>query len=153
MSFGASAADLVWRPSFTYTDCDVPVSFTLILPQRAWTYRSTAVGGHDVATSGVDESFVLRHDRIYRMTLRCTETEWVESLEPMLKVLWAQAQAFTVRLDQADAATDETVRLVSPWMDEGVQPNPTEFEGVLEVELVVRSDDGSTLPYPYFAEA
>lgn len=153
MTFGASAAELVWRPSFTYVDCDVPQSFTLILPQRAWAYRAMAVGGHDVATSGVDESFVLRHDRAYRLTIRCTETEWVESLEPMIKVLWAQAQAFTIRFDQADAATDETVRLVSPWMDEGVEPTPVEPGGVLEFELVVRSDDGSALPYPYFAEA
>jgi len=139
-----------WRPGFVYLDCDVPIEFELILPQRAWRYRSEAVGGHDVATSGIQESFVIRHDRIYRLRLRFTETEWVEKLEPMLRTLWGQAQAFTVQLDMLNDATIHTVRLVSPWMTEGAEPEPHDYPGLLELELTLRSDDGSAFSFPFF---
>ena len=142
---------LMWRPLFSYLDCDVPIEFELYAPQRPWTYRSTANGGHDVATSGVDESFVIRHDRIYVLHLRVTEDEWVLYVEPMLRTLWAQAQAFTVQLDANEPGTAHEVRLVAPWMDDGAQPETSDLDGMLHLDITVRTEDGSIFSYPYFS--
>lgn len=140
----------IWRPLFEYLDCDVPVSFELAIPQRNWLYRSEAVGGNDTATSGVQESFVIRHDRHYVLRLRMTETEYVEDFEPMIRTLWGQAQEFTLQLDANDVATSKAVRLIAPWMGDGLQPTPHEYPGLVEVEMTVRSADGSAFSFPYF---
>jgi hypothetical protein len=146
----AGMAEMVWRPKFTYLDCDVPISFELLIPMRPWDYRSGAVGGHDTATSGIDESFVIRHDRLYNLHLRLTEEEWVQDVEPMIRTLWAQAQEFTIQLDANDVGTVHDVRLVSPWMGDGIQPSRHTANGVLELDLTVRTADGSRFSYPYF---
>lgn len=136
-------AELDWRPLFAYEDCGTPIEFELETPQRQWVPRSVGVGGHDVATSGVDESFVIRHDRVLKLTLRLTEQEWIDYVEPMIACLWRQAQVFTVQLDANDEATAYEVRLVSPWMTDGAEPRFHEFDGMYEFELTVRTDDGS----------
>lgn len=145
-------AGLAWRPAFEYLDCDVPIAIEFSIPQRPWTYSSRAIGGYDEATSGVQESFVLRHDRIYTIRMRLTETEWVELLEPMLRTIWGQPQVFTIFLDANDDATAMDVTLVSPWMGDGAQPSEHDCPGVLEIDISVRSDDGLAFPYPYFPD-
>lgn len=150
MTAFSDLAGLVWRPAFSYLDCDVPVSFELALPQRPWSYRSAGDGGHDVATSGVQESFVIRHDRLYVLHLRLTEEEYVQSFEPMIRALWAQAQEFTIQLDANDSSTEKLVRLEAPWIDDGLQPSPHEFPGVLELDITLRSADGSAFSFPFF---
>lgn len=143
---------LYWRPRFDYLDCDVPISFELLLPQRPWIPRSTAVGGYDESTAGVQESFVLRHDRIYRLRLRMTETEFAFHFEPMIRTLWGQAQDFTVYLDANDVTTAHDVALVRPWMGDGLEPTETDLPGVFEVAIDVRTADGSVFTYPYFSD-
>lgn len=144
---------LIWRPLFSYLDCDVPISWECSIPQRPWLYRSQAVGGRDESTAGVQESFVLRHDRIYILRLRLTENEWVEDFEPMMRTLWQQAQDFTVQLDALDVTTEVTVALVGPWMDEGVEGREHDCPGVLEIDIKVRTSDGSVFPaFPYFPD-
>jgi len=136
------------RPAFEYVDCEAPVAFELMIPQRFWRYRSSAQGGHDSASSGVGESWVILHERQYRLRIRLTEEEWVEDFEPMMRTLWGQWQVFTVQLDANDPTTAKSVRLVEPWFE--MEPEPTEFSGVLEVEMLVASDDGSAFEYPYY---
>jgi hypothetical protein len=145
-------AGLYWRPKFEYLDCDVPVTPEFAIPQHDWTYRSEAMGGFDVAASGEDESFVIRHDRILVLHLRMTETEYVEKFEPMMRVLWAQAQEFTVWLDANNDETAHLVRLVSPWMREGIQPDEGDAPGELAVDLVLRTSLGGAFSYPYFLD-
>ena len=78
-----------------------------------------------------------------KLTLRMTEQEWWDDFEPMLAALWSEAQAFTLQLDANDATTAYTVRLVSPWQDEGAEPDFNQYDGVYEFVLTVRTDDGS----------
>lgn len=144
--------NLLWRPAFEYLDCDVPIYFDLAIPQHFWKPRSTAVGGHDIATSGVPETFVIRHDRTLVMKVRMTETEYLEDFEPMIKTLWAQGQIFTVWLDANDDATARAVSLVRPWMEDGLEPEDGDLLGEFVVDLVVRTYDGS-MPQPtYFLD-
>jgi hypothetical protein len=150
MTLASRVGLLEWVPKITYLDCDVPTSFTLLLPQGRWRYRSTGHGGRDVAESGVTESFVVRHDRGYELRLRFTEEEWVESVEPWLKIVHAQEQSFTLQLDANDAATIHTVYLVSPVTGDVVSPEPNPYSGVLELAVAVRTSDGTALSYPYF---
>ena len=149
MSLGTYTA-LEWVPKVTYDNCGTPVVFTLALPQMAWRYSSKDLGGHDVAASGVGESFVIRHDRVLTLTWRFTEEEWVETVEPFFQTVHAQAQAFTIQADQSDVATAKLVRLVRPQTGDSIEPRPNPYDGVLDLEFVVRTDDGSAFPYPYF---
>lgn len=142
---------LEWVPKFTYSDCDVPTTFTLRIPAAAWRPALMVNGGFETATSGVQESFGTRTDRVLHCTLRFTEEEWHAYVDPMFKVLHEQAQAFTFQLDAADVATSNTVRLVSPVAGEEVMPEFNPFDGVLELMIVVRTDDGSAFAGPpYF---
>lgn len=141
---------LEWVPKITYSFCDSPTTFTLQIPQRNWGYFDEAHGGFDEVDSGEQEAFVTRHDRGLVLRLRITENEWIEDISPFLKAVLAEPQAFEIQLDQADSGTAEDFRLVSPRPGERIQPTPNEFDGVLELELVVRVDDGSAPPFPYF---
>lgn len=146
-------AGLLFRPAFEYEDCGVPLSCEFAIPQRPWTYRSTAIGGYDQSAAGVQESFMVRHDRIYVLHLRMTETEWVELFEPMMAVLWQQAQEFVVYLDANDPTTAHDVVLVGPWMTEGIEAKQHDCPGVLEVDIALRTVDGSAFTtVPYFPD-
>ena len=150
MSLG-SMAGLGWIPKFTYEDCGVSTDLTLTIPMRNWEYASMPNGGFDRAASGVGEAFVVRHDRIYALKLRFTEEEWVEGVEPMIKILTSQEQAFTVQLDKDDAATADTVRLVSPVAGTQVRPTANDFPVVLELTLELMTSSGNAFAgYPYF---
>lgn len=141
---------LTWVPGFAYEDCGTPITFDLSIPQLPWTYMSRAKGGWDTAASGVQASFITRHDRIYSLHLRVTEEEFVEKVEPMVKILWMQPQILTVSLDIAVPATDELVRLENPVPTAELSPSQgEEFFGVLQVDLDVRTEDGTAFSYPY----
>lgn len=145
-----SMVGLEWIPSFTYDDCGVPQNLTLTIPQGAWRYAGRYKGGWDEAESGVQESWGTREDKILRLLLRFTEEEWVEGVWPMLAILHSQAQEFTIQFDKDDGGTAHTVYLVAPVPNDEVEPRANPFSGILELELSVRSSDGSDLSYPYF---
>lgn len=143
-------SSLAWVPKFVYEDCGVPSTCTLTIPQGKWRYNATGRGGADEAASGVTESFVYRHDRHLRLRLRFTEEEWVENLEPMFRILWDQAQSFTVQLDKSSTSTVRSAYLISPRADETATPDFNPYDGVLEMDMEVRSADGTHWSYPYF---
>lgn len=140
---------LRWIPGFEYTDCDVPVSIELSVPQAPWAYIMDAKGGWAEVDSGEQESFVTRHNRAIDLHLRMTETEWIEKIEPMMKVLWAQAQEFGIYLDVSNYLTLYSVRLVSPVPGEEMSPTPSQTWGLLELRLRIRTSDGTPFADPY----
>lgn len=145
-----SMTGLEWIPKITYSDCGVETDFTLRIPMGRWYYRSFSKGGQDESDSGVQENFSTRHDRILVLKLRFTEEEWVEDVEPFFKVLFGEAQAWTLQLDKDDSGTEHTVYLVSPVTGEDVSPEWNPFDGVLELEIAVRTSDSTAFSYPYF---
>ena len=62
----------------------------------------------------------------------------------------AEPQAFEIQADQSDSGTAEDFRLVSPHIGDELIPTVNPFDGVLEFEIVVRTEDGSPPEYPYF---
>lgn len=141
---------LEWVPKITWTYCEVPTTFTLQIPQKPWSYWARSHGGVDVAASGVQESFVIRHDRGHTLRLRFTEDEWNEDVEPFLRGVMAEPQVFEIQADQSDSGTAEDFRLVSPHIGDELIPTVNPFDGVLEFEIVVRTEDGSPPEFPYF---
>lgn len=144
----AQVQGLAWRIGIAYEFCGVPQAFELLMPMRPWDPGIGGVSGHDTATSGVQESIVLREDELYDLKLRFTETEWHEKVKPWLRAIWAQAQVFTVQLDVRDAATIHAVQLEAPWGE--AKPSRGNFKDLLELTVTVRTEDGSPMSYPFF---
>lgn len=147
--------NLKWRPLFGFLDCDVPGQVELGIPQRPWDLGGTGVGGHAISTAGIDESFTLREDAEITMRLRMLEHEFYNEFRPMWLVWCRQAQTFTVRLDANDPLTEYTMRLVAPWLEEGLRPSRHTFDGVLELDLTLCTADSAPILhayYPQFAE-
>ncbi len=130
-----------WRIAFAYTDCDVSLADEYILPQMPWDDEIKSEGGNDEATSGEQESFVIREDEIREIEVRMTETEWATKMRVMLKTLWRQPQIFTVWFDVADVLSEHAVRLVEPWLS--AKPTRSAFGNVLTIKLKLRTADGS----------
>lgn len=141
---------LPWRPYFTYLDCDVPIDFELSVPQGPWDPESEPDGGYDRSAAGIQEAFVIRHNRGLTLHLRMFESEYVQFFEPMIRTIWGQPQDFTLRLDANEPTTEHEVQLLSPQVGEKLKPRRGDYPGTLEVDLLVCTADGSQFPEYYF---
>ena len=128
------------RPAFTYNSPAVTLALTI--PARPWAPVNRTVGGTDVATSGVRESFLLRRDHLLTLQLRFRESEWtaVESW-----ITWAQANpgtAFSFLPDGVGTAA-HSVYLEAPQVDEDVAPTRDEFAGAYALDVTLRRVSGT----------
>lgn len=134
----------IHKPHFTYNS---GATLALTLPANAWTPAVRSVGGTDVATSGLRESFTLRRDRLLNVQLRFTEAEWT-AVQTWLE--WAQdhpATAFDFRPDGA-GTTAHSVYLDAPQIGEDTTPEPDAYPGALVLPVVLRRASGTwALPY------
>lgn len=133
-----------WLPVFDYGSDPLALAhLALTLPPSRIDWSSSAVGGADVAASGVGEAFEIRRDRVARLRLRFWESEYA-AVEAWFA--WAQGtmQPFDLTFDAGDPATKRTVRLFSPVLGEGdFAPERSDLPLVLELEVAVCTTDGA----------
>ncbi len=127
-------------PQFVYGSPATTVS--LSVAQRPWTATERTEGGSERATSGVREVFLLRRDHLLNVTLRIRESEFT-ALAAMVRYAQESAPSFTFR-PNGDATTPYTVELETPTVGEDFSPTRDEYNGALEVTLVLRRTDGGT---------
>lgn len=137
-----------WQPRVVYpSGGGTTVDFTL--PQAGWIFDSPGVGGGDETGTGVPVSYEIRRDRIAHLTLRFRESEW-PAVEAWVE--WAQGpdRSFDFRFDQDDVATEHTCYLHSPRMGESVRPRRAERHGTYEIDVAIRTTDGSKFDVRYY---
>jgi len=123
-------------------------TFTFSLPAREWAPSTRHVGADAIAASGIPEAFVVRTDRMRRLTLRFSEAEWVDEVEPWITWARTSGQAFTFAFDADDPTTEVEVYLESPRITDG-DVQPTRDSGYLwsmELDVTLRTEDGSQFP-------
>jgi hypothetical protein len=123
-------------------------TFTFSLPARPWAPRTRTIGADDIAASGIPEAFVVRVDRIRRMTLRFTEAEWVSGVEPWLNYARGSGQPFVFAFDGTREESESTVYLEAPRISDG-DMEPTrdpDFRWVLEIDISLRTESGGQFP-------
>lgn len=104
---------------------------TLSVPGHVWVRTSEGVGGIEWSAARVPSSYEIRRDQKLRQRLRFMESEW-----PDVRKLLEHGQRGTLITVYPDSTgVGRTCYLVSPGWDEGVQPTPTEFPGLLEIEV------------------
>lgn len=138
---------MIFIPKVTYNSGTV---LTLSIPQRLWRPRSYGEGGHDISAAGIPESFKKRRDQLVRVLLRFTEAEWPSVLTWLE---WAQdnSASFSFQFDKDDALTSYTVYLHSPVMGEDIEPQRGEAAGTYDLEVVLRSTNGTRFDVRLFA--
>lgn len=141
-------ATLRWRPRFVFGSTDL----TLDLSMRPWRPSVPTIGGRLISAAGIPASHIVRRDNILHLRVRLRETEW----EPFLAMVeWGQGdQPLTVYPDAANAGDSSTVYLERPAPGEDMDWQPERDENaewVMEVDMSIRSTDGSSLWRPYFA--
>lgn len=135
------------RPRVVYNDGSA-VDFTFSLPQRPWRPGTRGVGGSDVSGAGVPESFEVRRDERLHVTLRFTESEWAD-VRRMI-VHGQNSGTITWYPDADDAGTSHTVYLDEPPLDEEAVPQPGEYGGDLEIDIVIRRTTEVAFTDEYF---
>ena len=136
-----------FRPRFTYGFAGDLTTVNLRWPMLPWTPADGGVGGSATAASGIPESYRIRVDRIIRMELRIEEDELAD-FRGFLNWARRHGSTFTVRIDQADAATEFEAYLQSPrWEDqqEVQYSRDPEYPRVFRVELAVRRASGAVI--------
>lgn len=111
------------------------------LPMLPWELRSGGVGGSSTAAAGVSESYVVRKDRIARVTVRMYEIE-VEDFFLTLEHIRDNSLPFTFFFDQADDYSGVEVYLHSPVWPAELEIARDDFPGVFKATLELRSKNG-----------
>lgn len=136
---------LPWIPRISYGSGGSATEFNFTLPQRPWDPVSAGVGGSEESAAGLISAWQYRRDRGLLIRPRFWEHEW-PAVEAW--IAWAQhGMSFGLNLAQVGASTQ--CLLVSPRMGERIRPLRTEFDQVWEIELEVRTVDGSSMYEPY----
>lgn len=138
---------LAHRPRFVYNDGSA-VDLTLTYPMRPWDFGSRALGGSDVAASGIPASFEIRRDYLLHLTLRLTEAEW-DDVERLVRHLQRNGSA-TFYPDQG-VGTNHTVYGESPAMGEEIRPRRSSEPSILELDVSVRRTTQTVFTDAFFA--
>jgi hypothetical protein len=136
------------RSRFVGTGLDV----TIALPVRPWRPSSPTIGGREISAAGVPASYIVRRDNVLLMRLRFEEQDWPD----VLSVLeYGQSDRVLTWYPDAGEATSHEVYLEHPAAGEDILPE-RQTEGadwVLELDIALRSVDGSSLWQAYFRAA
>lgn len=135
-----------WQPRIAYNNGGV-VTINLSIPQRWWEpEEGVGMGDEDVSAAGVPISYVVRYDHAVNVTLRFTDAE---RASVMAWIEWAmrnRGTAFTFRLDQNDAATEYSVYLEAPKLEDRVRPSrDSSAPWVWELDVTLRSSTGTRI--------
>lgn len=108
------------------------------LPMIPWELRSGGIGGSATAAAGISESYVVRRDRIAKVTLRMYEIE-VEDFFLALEEIRATSEPFIFLFDQSDEYSAIQVYLHTPVWPAEIDIIRDDFPGVFRVSLELRS--------------
>lgn len=127
-------------------DYDTSSTLSLTLEARPWEVSTRTIGADDIAASGIPEAFVVRTDRMRRLTLRFLESEW-PSVEAWLDWARGSGQSFAFTFDPTDEYSEALVYLEAPRISEDVAPRRNgEYRWMLELDVTLRTTDGTPFP-------
>lgn len=134
----------IFVPKIVY---NTSTNLLFTLPLRLWDPISVGVGGQNVSTAGIPESFELRRDEKAKVTIRFTEAEWPNVRTFMLFQQRNPGTAFTFFFQTTPAlpAGGFSVYLDKPAMGEDIAPKRGDAKGTFELDLVLRSTNGTSL--------
>jgi hypothetical protein len=118
------------------------------LPARAWVPGEEAVGTRRITATGVGAGEIIRTDTRLHMTLRFYESEWPDVVALIEYGLTSDLVEWFPEAD--DPGTSFQVYLDSPEPSEDWGPTRTDFERVMEIELVWRGAFGAEPWAEYF---
>ena len=125
------------RGRWVYTDSVGAVNYLMSLPSRAWSPNERALGGSDVAGSGVPAAYEVRRDYFMSQVLRFPESERA-SVTRLVRHL-QRAGSATWYPDQDVGGTSHTVYGHAPAMGEDIEPTRDPNEpSTLELAITVR---------------
>lgn len=142
--------DLPKQPRWVYTDSVGAVDYSMSMPQRPWDIEEVALGGSDVAGSGIPAAYEIRRDYLMHLTLRFPESERA-SVTRLVRHLQRGGSA-TMYPDQDVVGTSHTVYGHAPAMGEPVRPtrHPEEMS-TLELPITVRRTTQAEFTDAFFA--
>jgi hypothetical protein len=115
------------------------MALDLALPMYPWTYRSGGIGGQAVAASGVQESYVIRTDRLVSCRVRLYEHE-INDFLAEVEAIRASGASFTFSFNQDDALTDTSVYWHSPPVpDEVTVERDESYPGLFVASFELRT--------------
>jgi hypothetical protein len=135
-------ATTTFVPKITY---NTSTNIVFTLPLRLWDPISAGVGGQNVSTAGIPESFELRRDEKVKVTLRFLESEWPTVRTFILFQQRNPGTAFTFIFQNSPLVGSFSVYLDKPVMGEDIAPKRGEAKGTFEIDLVLRSTNGTSL--------
>lgn len=138
--------DLKWRPRISYGAG--PTVFAFSLAMRPWEPSSRMIGGGD-DVNGVPLRYEITRYRGALLRLRVRESEW-PSVRAWLEAAQGEGLETDFRFDQTDAGTEFGVYVTRPGPDDPIQPTRGETRGTYEIEVEVRSSNGSAIDLAAF---
>lgn len=134
---------LAHRPRFSYGAG--PTILNLLLPMMLWESGTDWEGGGDISTPGVPERYVIRRDELAFLRVRFYESEYA-AVRAFAQWAMEGSSAFDFRFDQDVPATQFSVYLHAPTLNEGFRPTrDARFPGVWEWRVTLRSLNGTPL--------
>lgn len=124
-------------------------TWTGTIPVRPWEPGDELIGGMDVAGSGHPCAYVVRTDELLFLTIRARESE-LPALRDILQ--WARSTAgiLTFTPDVDVPGTTWSCYLHEPRAGQRLRFTRGQPERTFEIQVVLRSTDGTPFPSAYF---
>jgi hypothetical protein len=121
-------------------------------PMRPWQMLSRGVGSTAVSAAGIPETYVVRRDRVARVTLRLDEDE-LEAVIAYLEDWRDSGEAREFAFDQTEDSTEFEVYLDAPQWPEAIEPQrQAGYLPLFEIALELRTEDGDPFDLSWSGE-